>query len=127
MSREGTSEVEANLARAHASLDAAAVLLDAGHADFAASRAYYAVFYAASAALLARQLQFRKHGQVLGAIHKHFVKTGLIEARHGRDLNWLFELRALGDYGETRHVDHEEAKRALEVANEIVAALAAHS
>ena len=42
-------EIEANLDRARESLDDTATLLETGHPDFAASRAYYAVFYAATA------------------------------------------------------------------------------
>ena len=125
MNSINTEEIRANRERARESLDAAATLLETGHPDFAASRAYYAAFYAATATLLAAGLEFRKHGQVLGAVHRHFVKTGRLAERYGRNLNWLFELRALGDYGELRHVDPEEARRALDVARELVETLEA--
>jgi uncharacterized protein (UPF0332 family) len=44
-----TEEVKANLERAEEAVSAAQKLLLDGYHDFAASRAYYAVFYAASA------------------------------------------------------------------------------
>lgn len=27
-----------------------------------------------------------------------------LDKLHGKNLNWLFELRGIGDYGDTRHV-----------------------
>lgn len=116
-------EVEANLARAQSSLAAARVLLDAGHPDEAASRAYYAAFYAATAALLREGLDFGKHSGVIAAVHQRFVKTGRLEKSHGRSLNWLFELRSIGDCGETQHVPREEAERALAAAADFAAAV----
>ena len=46
-------EVKANMERAIRSIEAARQLMSGGYLDFAASRAYYAAFYAASAVLLA--------------------------------------------------------------------------
>ena len=86
------AEVQANLERASASLCAARSLLDDGHCDFAASRAYYAAFYAATAALLHRGLAFRRHSAVIASVHRHLVREGLVDRDLGRDLNWLFEL-----------------------------------
>ena len=118
-----SSEIEANLARASDSLQAAELLMQAGHKDAAASRAYYAAFYAATAALLSQGVEFGKHGQVIGAIQRFFVKEGRLSAKQGKDLVWLFELRMLGDYGETRRVTSEEAARALNSAREFVEAI----
>jgi uncharacterized protein (UPF0332 family) len=54
-------EVQANLERSETSIQAARVLLSTGYFDFAASRAYYSAFYAASAILLAEGLEFNSH------------------------------------------------------------------
>ena len=116
-------EIDANLARADQSLRAASELLAGGYSDFAASRAYYAAFYAASAAVLAEGLNFTRHSAVIAAIHQRFVKTGKLPPERGRERNWLFGLRSLGDYGVTRHVPQEEARRAIEAAREFVAAV----
>ena len=67
-------EIAANLARAEESVQAAQVLLAAGYGDFATSRAYYAAFYAATAALQERE--FSKHSGVIAAVHQHLVQTG---------------------------------------------------
>jgi uncharacterized protein (UPF0332 family) len=115
-------EVRAIWHRAMDSLDAAQTLLDNGHADFAASRAYYAAFYAACASLLSEGHDFSKHSAVLAAVHKEFVRTGRLEAQHGRVLDWLFELRNIGDYGELQHVTDEQAREAIAAARRFVEA-----
>lgn len=114
-------EVLANLERAGESVRAADQLLNSGFCDFAASRAYYAAFYAITAALLVEGFEFKRHSGAIAAVHRHFVKTGRLDMEHGKNLNWLFELRSVGDYGETRHVPREDAKRAVDVSAAFVA------
>ncbi len=106
------SEIEANLRRAEQSVEAARLLLAQGYPDFAASRAYYAAFYAATAALLHEGFAFGTHGSVLSSFHREFVKTGKMDIKYGKNLNRLYELRNVGDYGETRHVPIHEADHA---------------
>ena len=113
MSSPDTEEIEANLSRARQAINAAKRLFQDGYPDFVASRAYYAVFYAATALLLKEGLQFKKHSGVIAAIHQHFVKTEKIEKKFGKSLNWLFELRSVGDYGVTIHVPENEAQKAI--------------
>ena len=55
MSSINSSEVKANIERADQAVDAARKLDSEGYNDFAVSRSYYAVFYAASALLLNRR------------------------------------------------------------------------
>lgn len=76
-----------------------------------------------TAAQLRRGLAFRKHSGVIASVHQHLVKTGLVESGLGRDLSWLFELRGIGDCGETRHVPEEDAERALTASDRLVVAL----
>jgi uncharacterized protein (UPF0332 family) len=88
-------EIEANLERAEASIRAAKDLIEGGYYDFVASRAYYAAFYAATTLLLCEELEFGKHSGVIAFIHREFIRTGKLDQRHGKDLNWLFELRGI--------------------------------
>ena len=44
------------------------------------------------------------------------VKTGKLDKEQGKELNWLFELRNVGDYGVTVHVSQQDAERAIRVA-----------
>ena len=116
-------EIAENLARAEESVQAAQVLMAAGYGDFATSRAYYAAFYAATAALLAEEREFSKHSGVIAAVHQHLVQTGKLDRQCGRDLNRLFMLRNIGDYGETRHVSPDEAAQAIVTATAFLRAI----
>jgi uncharacterized protein (UPF0332 family) len=95
---------QALLEKAARSVHAATTLLDEGDADFAVSRAYYGMFYAAEAVLLSKGLRFQRHGSVHAAFGEHFVKTGLLNTKLHRWLLDAFDQRILGDYG----TDHAE-------------------
>jgi uncharacterized protein (UPF0332 family) len=120
---ERGAEILANLERADDSLRAAKDLLEDEHYDVAASRAYYAAFYASSALLLGKNVDPSKHSGVISAIHREFVKTGKLAVEQGKNLNWLFELRGVGDYGVIVHVSAGEAMRAVKVADDFVLAV----
>lgn len=109
-------EIAANLERAEQSIQAAKAMTDRGYYDFAASRAYYAAFYASTAALLKEGLEFSKHSGVIASVHQRLVKTNKLDKEQGKELNWLFELRNVGDYGVTVHVSQQEAEKAIQVA-----------
>jgi uncharacterized protein (UPF0332 family) len=49
-------------------------------------------------------------------VHQRLVKTGKLDKEQGKELNWLFELRNVGDYGVALHVSQQDAQRAIEVA-----------
>ena len=116
-------EINANLERADDSMQVTKDLLEKGHYDIAASRAYYAAFYASSALLLGKNIDPSKHSGVISAIHREFVKTGKLAVEKGKNLNWLFELRGVGDYGVIIHVTEGEAIRAVKVAEDFIKAV----
>jgi uncharacterized protein (UPF0332 family) len=107
-------ETAANLQRA------AKDLLVKEYFDMAAARAYYAAFYAASALLLSQDIDTNKHGGVIALFHQHFVKTGKLDKEQGKSLNWLFEIRGVGDYGVSVHVASGEAYLAVQVAKKFL-------
>jgi len=121
--REHEQEIAANLERAEQSIQAAKEVVVKGYHDFAASRAYYAAFYGAIAVLLNEGLGFSKHSGVIASIHQQFVKTGKLSKEHGKDLNWLFEIRNIGDYGGTVHVSQQQAERAIQAAESFLKAI----
>ena len=116
-------EVGAHLERAVQSIQAARDLASTGYYDFAASRAYYGAFYAATAVLLSEGLESSKHSGVIAQIHQRLVKTGKLSKERGKDLNWLFELRGVGDYGGVAHVSRQQAEQAVEAAARFVDAI----
>ncbi len=118
-----TDEITAYIERAERSIDAARQLARGGYYDFAASRAYYAAFYAATALLLSEGVELSKHSAVIASVHQRFVKTGRLDKEHGKALNWLFELRSIGDYGGVAHVSPQEAEQAIVAAEQFVGAV----
>ncbi len=104
------------------SIRAAELLLNEGYFSFAASRAYYAMFYAVEALLLTRELSFSRHSGVMAAFGKEFVKTGAFDSRFHRYLLNAFELRNAGDYGAVRAVSEENARQVIEESRELLAA-----
>jgi uncharacterized protein (UPF0332 family) len=84
--------------RAQEALRATQTLLAAGFPDFAAARAYYAAFYAASALLLAEGKTFRSHRGEVALIHRDYVRSGRLPVDMGRILSTLSDLRSMGDY-----------------------------
>lgn len=123
MNAEYAEEIKANLERADESIKAARELHTHGYYDFAASRAYYAAFYAATAILLNEGLESSKHSGVVALIHQRLVKTGKLSQEQGKNLNWLFELRSIGDYGGTVHVTSLQANQAIQSATDFLAAI----
>jgi len=87
------------LHKAQEAIEAATLLLQGGKNDFAAGRAYYAMFYVAEALLFEKGLEFRKHGGVHAAFGEYFAKTGDLDARFHRYLLEAFESRLEADYG----------------------------
>jgi uncharacterized protein (UPF0332 family) len=116
-------EISSNLERAGTNLQVARELLDKEYYDVSASRAYYAAFYASSALLLNEGMDTSKHSGVIALIHQHFVKNGKLNKEQGKNLNWLFELRSVGDYGVSLHVTQQDAQRAVDIAEDFFVAV----
>jgi len=70
----------------------------ADDAATAANRAYYAMLYAAQAALVGEEVDVRSHGAVHAAFGARFAKTGRLDPRLHRWLLDAFDLRLLADY-----------------------------
>ena len=68
-----TGDQETMLRLSEESLEAAKLLLERGYPAFASSRAYYAMFGAAEALLLSKELSFSKHSAVIAAFGQHFA------------------------------------------------------
>lgn len=93
-----TEEQQALLNKAGKSLAAANLLVSQGYPDFAVSRAYYAMFYIATAFLLGEGLTFSKHSAVIAKFGQYFVKTGAVPAKFHRYLITAENSRIVGDY-----------------------------
>jgi len=116
--------VERVLALSREDLRAARHLLDGGFFGQAVSRAYYAVFHAAEATLLAIGETRSKHSGVLAAFGQLVVRPGGFDESTARILRSLFERRNEADYLGVP-VTAEAAETALADAERFVAAVEA--
>ncbi len=73
-----------------------------------------------AALLLAEGFETSKHSGVIAAIHQRYVRKGRLPADMGKALNWLFELRDVGDYGVMAHVSQDDAHQAIMAAERFI-------
>ena len=118
-----SEEIRDLMEKSAQSRDAALLLLKDDYVDFAASRAYYAMFYAIEALLLSKELSFSKHSAVISAFGKEFIKTGILDARFHRSVMDAFDVRNAGDYGSMHAVSEEKTRQIIEEAGELLDAV----
>ncbi|WP_300327319.1 HEPN domain-containing protein [Accumulibacter sp.] len=113
------------MAKARQAVASGQVLLATGDADGASSRAYYAMFDAARAALLASGFDVGKtHKGVLNAFSDRLVRNGPLPKELGRLLKRAETFRYVADY-EGDLVELSDAREMVEQAAAFVAAMRA--
>jgi uncharacterized protein (UPF0332 family) len=113
-------EVRALLEKAKRSQRAASNMFKDGDMDFAASRAYYSLFYTASALLLSRGLSFSSHSGVIANFGKEFTRTGALSPKYNNYLIESQDRRNIGDYSLAAEVTEEQTREMLEWAKEFI-------
>ena len=119
-----TGQPQALLALAREDLTTARRDLDAHAPRHAASRAYYAVFHAISAALSKEGVRTKSHAGVRAQFSRVLVLNGPFEAADAKTLNGLSRLRHDADYEVGRGVSDEAAREAVRDAEALVDRLA---
>ena len=114
------TEVEILLNDAHESLEAARVLLENGFYRDAISRAYYAMFYAASALLRAKGVVTKSHRGVIAKFGLEFVNRGIVEKYYAKALSLAETSRERADYDPTYRPSEEEAESIIEDAERFI-------
>ncbi|MFW5981636.1 MAG: HEPN domain-containing protein [Halanaerobiaceae bacterium] len=66
------------MGKAWNSFDTAKHEFNRDNIDFCVNRLYYAVFYAVSSVLIIKGKSYKKHSAVRVALHREFVKSGII-------------------------------------------------
>jgi uncharacterized protein (UPF0332 family) len=102
------------LRRGDAAIAAAERAADAGDAETAANRAYYAMLHGASALLASEDLAVRRHSAVHAVFGDRFVKTGRIDRVHHRALLTAFDLRQVADYDAMAVITLDSAQKSLD-------------
>lgn len=101
-------------------LGAAKALLREGFIDDAISRAYYCMFHAASAVLLAEGITVDSHSALKTMFGLRLIKTEKIDQKYGRWLNRLKDERENGDYDIFTSFDREDAENSITEAEEFI-------
>jgi uncharacterized protein (UPF0332 family) len=109
-----TDEQRELLLKAQQSLEAAKLLLTNNYPDYAASRAYYSMFYIAEAFLEGKKLTFSKHSAVIAAFGREFAKPCRVSPDFHRFLIEAQELRTTGDYGQFNAVTADQAAEQIQ-------------
>lgn len=86
----------------------------------AVSRAYYAVFYIASAVLFSQSVVRGKHSGVESAFSEYLVKPGYVEVEFGRLYQKARRQREEADYAEDAIIDEAIARQTLTDAERFV-------
>jgi uncharacterized protein (UPF0332 family) len=91
--------------------------------DSAASRAYYAAFYAVGTLFAFEGRTFRKHTAIEAAVHRDLVKAGRCSQEVGAAFSSLSKARAVADYGSGVHMTAADAREAVARATSILEAV----
>jgi uncharacterized protein (UPF0332 family) len=118
-------EVESYLGKAERALAAAEALLREGYPSDAAGKSYYAMFYAAQAALRHNGIEVIKHSAVESFFGLHLVKAGLVESKYHKMLIHARRLRETADYNVEEEVTAEVARQTLDEGHAFVGAIKA--
>lgn len=101
------------LERAKEELETAWQNLGLGFYRAAVSRAYYAIFYMASAALFTKSVIRSKHSAVEAAFSQFLVKPGEIEPEFSRLYQVIRRQREEADYAEESNIDELSARKSV--------------
>lgn len=116
-----TPEQQGLLEKARRSLQAAKLLNTQQLAEFAVSRAYYAMFYVAEALLEGENLTYSKHSAVIAAFGQKFAKPGRIPVEFHRYLIAAEQSRIRADYNIEPNLTQADAALIIERAEAFVA------
>ena len=104
------------LEKARHAIRAAEILFREDESDSAAGRAYYAMFYTASALLAENSLHLAKHSGVHALFGEHFARPGRINPKFHRFILDAFDRRIQADYGFQAVISREEVATMIEQA-----------
>jgi uncharacterized protein (UPF0332 family) len=108
------------MSNAQEMLDVARENLNNDHNNSACNRAYYGIFYAASALLYSKGKTYGKHSAVLAAFRQYFIKTGEFDKKFSDDYEFIMDSRHTADYDLFDTVDREDTVIVLAKAQEFI-------
>ncbi len=115
-----TEEIQRHLAQAVECIEDAQVLLDHDRLAAVVTRAYYAMFHAATAALLGEDARRSSHRGLLSVFGERLVKTNRIHREFFEHFREAFERRQQADYEPLTDIDRQSAQESLSRAIDFV-------
>jgi len=110
------SEVELLLQKAQRKLNTAKKLLELGEHEDTVSRAYYAIFHAAKAALATQNIYPKTHEGTIREFGQKLIKEKGLPRELGTIFSHARSLRETADYAPTPTIEPEDAKWTVEAA-----------
>jgi len=115
-------DVQKHLESAEMFLKESEHLFSGGFYNGTVGRAYYAMFHAATAALLAKDVERTSHHAIISAFGEFIVKPGLLEGKFHKYIIEAFTLRNDCDYLAPFEAEESQAAATLQRAKEFVEA-----
>ena len=91
------------------------------------NRSYYAIFHALRAITALDQYDSSKHSGIMAYVNQHYVKTGIFDKGFSKLIDSAFRLREKADYEDFYVVAIEDARRQIEKAEAVIAAVEAYA
>ncbi|WP_456369954.1 HEPN domain-containing protein [Geoglobus sp.] len=113
-------EIAEQISMAEECLEEAKLLLSSEYYRGAASRAYYAMFHAAKAMLLAKNISPKRHVGVLRMLGVEFVNKGYLEETYAEAYKLAFDIRMDADYEGGLKLSKEMAEQVVHDAEEFL-------
>ncbi|MEG3862888.1 HEPN domain-containing protein [Microcoleus sp. herbarium12] len=96
------------------------VLCDQGFFDFAASRAYYVMFYTVTAFLESEKLSYSRHSAVIAGFGQKFARSGRVPVQFHRYLIDAQKTRLEADYNADIQISQTDAVQTIDRAEEML-------
>mgnify|MGYP001138435551 CR=1 FL=1 len=120
------SEIERHLEKASGKLRVAKKLAEMGEYEDSISRAYYAMYHAAKAALLRKGSSPKTHEGVAREFGRIFLKTGVLPEKTGKSLLTAKAFREKGDYVPTFEASKAETFQIVKDAEDFLDLIRTH-
>ena len=109
------------LDKAKETLETAKMIFKEGK-DFSSAnnRAYYAIFYAIRAVLAIKEIDFKRHKDVLAYFNKEYVNKQIFPKIIGRKISQAQRIREDSDYDDEYEPSFEKTEQQIKTAEELI-------
>ena len=111
------------LLEAKEKLAASRVLLESSCYKDSINRSYYAIFNAMRSVLAMDEVDFKRHGQVIGYFNKNYIHTGKFDTKYIGVIGTAFQIRNSCDYDDFYIASRKDAEQQCNAAEAFVSAV----